>query len=173
MLLISDIVIVVVVILNIITSKWGTCLTKIRVIYHNIATSFANKLNIEYFTWDKLKDIFNIYIYVFVYIGKSVCWVPYTCPLWTVKADDVRSLLHAAMPATQILPVATRSALLMSPMLPVSPQSNASSPTYVPLSDVWLQCSSEDSVTCGYNFLPSCMNANTVLTCKDCVDIFF
>jgi len=49
------------------------------------------------------------------------------------KADDVQSLLQAAMPATQVLPVATKSALLMSPMLPVSPQSNASSPTYVQL----------------------------------------
>ena len=49
------------------------------------------------------------------------------------KADDVQSLLQAAMPATQLLPVATKSALLMSPMLPVSPQSSASSPTYVVL----------------------------------------
>jgi len=56
-----------------------------------------------------------------------------------VKADDVQSLLQAAMPATQMLPVATKSALLMSPMLPVSPQSSASSPTYVLLSSV-LSC---------------------------------
>jgi len=74
----------------------------------------------------KLKPVYCFY---WTTLARVADWCPCIC----VKADDVRSLLQAAMPATQMLPVATKSALLMSPMLPVSPQSTASSPTYVVL----------------------------------------
>ena len=50
-----------------------TCNDNKRLIYHNqnsLQHLLRNKLNMEYFTGDKLKDIFSIYIYGFAQMNK-------------------------------------------------------------------------------------------------------